>query len=113
MPELHVNGGLEHRLPHNLNVSFPGVDTEILLRTLETVAVSSGAACSSASIDGSYVVKALPGGREHAASSIRIGIGRFTTEQEVRFAAREIVAAAEVARSRPESREVCGALAAA
>lgn len=93
-PELRVNGSLEHRLPHNLNVSLPGVDAETLMETLETVAISSGAACSSASADGSYVLKALPGGREYAESSIRLGLGRFTTEDEILFAAAEITNAA-------------------
>lgn len=102
-PTLRVHGGMEHRLPHNLNVSFPGIDAEALLAELRTVAVSSGSACTSASFDGSYVLKALPGGREHAASSVRIGLGRFTTEDEIRFAAREIAAAAAAVRNRPSA----------
>lgn len=102
-PRLRVNGSLQHRLPHNLNVSLPGVDAETLMAHLETVAISSGAACSSASLDGSYVLKALPGGREHAESSIRLGLGRFTTEEEIRFAASEIITAARSALDQPRA----------
>lgn len=89
-PDLRVNGGLRRRLPHNLNVSFPGVDAQALLAELRGVAVSSGSACTSASFDGSYVLEALPGAAPHAAGSIRCGLGRFTTEDEIRRAAREI-----------------------
>lgn len=107
-PKLRVNGSLQHRLPHNLNVSLPGVDAETLMANLETVAISSGAACSSASVDGSYVLKALPGGREHAESSIRLGLGRFTTEVEIRYAAAEITTAARAVLNQPTGHQATG-----
>lgn len=106
-PTTLVNGSLEHRLPHNLNVSFPGVDAAALLADLKTVAVSSGSACTAASFDGSYVIKALPTRRRHAASSIRMGLGRSTTEEEVRYAAHEILAAADSVEGVPAA-IVCG-----
>ena len=78
-----VNGSLEHRLPGNLNVSFAYVEGEALMMAVKDVAVSSGSACTSASLEPSYVLKAMGVGDELAHSSIRFGLGRFTTEEEV------------------------------
>jgi cysteine desulfurase len=83
IPELQVNGSLEQRVPHNLNVSFPFVEGESLLMGMKGVAVSSGSACTSASLEPSYVLRALGLPDEVAHSSIRFSIGRFTTAQEI------------------------------
>ena len=88
---VRVNGSMEHRLPHNLNMSFAGVDSESLLMALHDVALSTGSACSSATVEPSYVLKALGTGDERAHSSIRIGLGRFNTEEEIEYAAARIV----------------------
>ena len=81
-----VNGGLEHRLPGNLNVSFAYVEGEALMLAVKDVAVSSGSACTSASLEPSYVLRAMGVPDELAHSSIRFGLGRFTTEEEVDYA---------------------------
>ncbi len=80
-----INGHREHRLPGNLNVSFEYVEGEALMMAIKDVAVSSGSACTSASLEPSYVLRALGVGDELAHSSIRFGIGRFTTEEEVDY----------------------------
>jgi cysteine desulfurase len=85
LDELYINGSMEHRLPHNLNVSFAYVEGESLLMGINDVAVSSGSACTSASLEPSYVLKALGAGDDLAHSSIRFGLGRFTTEDEVDY----------------------------
>ncbi|HXH26085.1 MAG TPA: aminotransferase class V-fold PLP-dependent enzyme, partial [Vicinamibacterales bacterium] len=85
LDELYVNGSLEHRLPNNLNVSFAYVEGESLLMGINDVAVSSGSACTSASLEPSYVLKALGAGDDLAHSSIRFGLGRWTTEEEVDY----------------------------
>jgi len=85
LPETYVNGTMEHRLPGNLNISFAFVEGESLLMALKDVAVSSGSACTSASLEPSYVLRALGVGDELAHSSIRFGIGRFNTEEEVDY----------------------------
>jgi len=84
--ETHVNGDLEQRVPHNLNVSFNYVEGESLLMAIKDIAVSSGSACTSASLEPSYVLRALGRSDELAHSSIRFTLGRFTTEEEVDFA---------------------------
>jgi cysteine desulfurase len=89
---VHVNGTLEERLPGNLNLSFDGIEGEALLLALRDVAISSGSACSSASIEPSHVIRALGVGPDRAHASIRFGIGRFNTEEEVRFVADQVVA---------------------
>jgi cysteine desulfurase len=84
--EVYVNGSLEHRVPHNLNVSFNFVEGESLIMAVKDLAVSSGSACTSASLEPSYVLRALGRSDELAHSSIRFTVGRFTTESEIDFA---------------------------
>jgi cysteine desulfurase len=88
---VHVNGSEIHRLPNNLNMSFAYVDSESLLIGMHDVALSSGSACTSATLEPSYVLKALGSPDDLAHSSIRFGLGRFTTEEEVDYVARRIV----------------------
>ena len=85
LEEVFVNGSLEHRLPGNLNVSFAFVEGEAMMMAIKDVAVSSGSACTSASLEPSYVLRALGVGDELAHSSIRFGLGRYTTEEEIDF----------------------------
>src|SRR3979409_389733 len=87
LDELYINGSMEHRLPHNLNISFAYVEGESLLMGINDVAVSSGSACTSASLEPSYVLKALGAGDDLAHSSIRFGLGRWTTKEEVDYVA--------------------------
>ena len=84
--DLVVNGDVENRLPHNLNVSIPYVDGEALLLSLEDVAVSSGSACRSSAPGGSHVMKAIGRDDDLARSTIRFGLGRWTTEEEIDYA---------------------------
>lgn len=84
--EVYLNGDLERRIPHNLNVSFNYVEGESLIMAVKELAVSSGSACTSASLEPSYVLRALGRNDELAHSSIRFTLGRFTTQQEVDFA---------------------------
>jgi len=86
MEEVFVNGDLERRVPHNLNMSFNYVEGESMIMAVKDIAVSSGSACTSASLEPSYVLRALGRSDELAHSSIRFSIGRFTTEEEVDFA---------------------------
>ena len=86
MEEVYVNGNLEHRIPGNLNISFNFVEGESLIMAIKDVAVSSGSACTSASLEPSYVLRALGRSDELAHSSIRFTIGRFTTEEEIDYA---------------------------
>jgi cysteine desulfurase len=84
--EVYINGDMEHRVPHNLNVSFNFVEGESLIMAVKDLAVSSGSACTSASLEPSYVLRALGRSDELAHSSIRFTIGRFTTEKDIDFA---------------------------
>ena len=86
MEEVYINGDLEHRVPNNLNVSFNFVEGESLIMAIKELAVSSGSACTSASLEPSYVLRALGRNDELAHSSIRFTLGRFTTEEEIDFA---------------------------
>jgi cysteine desulfurase len=83
--EVYVNGDMEHRVPHNLNISFNFVEGESLIMAIKDVAVSSGSACTSASLEPSYVLRALGRNDELAHSSIRFTVGRFTTEEEIDY----------------------------
>lgn len=91
LPGVVVNGHTEQRYPGNLNLSFPGLDGELLIANLRDLAVSSGAACASATTGPSYVLEAIGVPEALAAASIRFGIGRFTTEAEVDFAAERVI----------------------
>ncbi|MCP9758418.1 IscS subfamily cysteine desulfurase [Aquitalea sp. S1-19] len=86
MEEVYINGDVEQRVPHNLNVSFNFVEGESLIMAIKDLAVSSGSACTSASLEPSYVLRALGRNDEMAHSSIRFTIGRFTTEEEIDYA---------------------------
>ena len=88
---VHVNGSMEHRLPGNLNMSFVYVEGESLLMGINDIAVSSGSACTSATLEPSYVLKALGLGDDVAHSSIRFGLGRFNTQAEVDYVAAKVI----------------------
>ena len=91
LDEVYINGSLEHRLPNNLNVSFAYVEGESLLMGINDIAVSSGSACTSATLEPSYVLKALGVGEDLAHTSIRFGLGRFNTDEEVDYVADRVV----------------------
>ncbi len=91
LDEVHLNGSREHRLPGNLNLSFAFVEGEAMMMAIKDVAVSSGSACTSASLEPSYVLRALGVGDELAHSSIRFGLGRYTTEEEVDYVAELVI----------------------
>lgn len=91
LDEVYINGTMESRLPHNLNISFAYVEGESLLMGINDVAVSSGSACTSATLEPSYVLKALGAGDDLAHSSIRFGLGRFNTEAEVDYVGSKVV----------------------
>ena len=91
LDEVYINGTTEHRLPHNLNISFAYVEGESLLMGINDIAVSSGSACTSATLEPSYVLKALGAGDDLAHSSIRFGIGRFNTEEEIDYVGNKVI----------------------
>jgi cysteine desulfurase len=91
LDELYINGSMIHRLPHNLNISFAFVEGESLLMGINDVAVSSGSACTSATLEPSYVLKALGVGEDLAHTSIRFGLGRFNTQEEVDYVINRLV----------------------
>jgi cysteine desulfurase len=95
LPEVYLNGDFEHRLPGNLNISFAYVEGEGLMMGIKDLSVSSGSACTSASLEPSYVLRALGVTEDLAHTSLRIGFGRFTTESEVDYAADRIVEAVQ------------------
>ncbi|HXX01509.1 MAG TPA: IscS subfamily cysteine desulfurase [Candidatus Acidoferrales bacterium] len=95
LDESYINGSMEHRLPGNLNISFAYVEGESLLMGINDVAVSSGSACTSATLEPSYVLKALGTGDDLAHSSIRFGLGRFNTEAEVDYVADRVIETVE------------------
>ncbi|MGH9505907.1 MAG: cysteine desulfurase family protein [Terriglobales bacterium] len=95
---VRINGSLAHRLPQNLNISFDGVDGERLMMELADLAVSAGSACSSAGGGPSYVLLAMGVPRDLAQSALRFGLGRFTTEEEVDFAAARVITAVRALR---------------
>jgi cysteine desulfurase len=91
LDEVYINGSMEHRLPHSLNMSFAYVEGESLLMGINDIAVSSGSACTSATLEPSYVLKALGVGDDVAHSSIRFGIGRFNTQEEIDYTADKLI----------------------
>jgi cysteine desulfurase len=93
--ELTVNGTMDSRLPGNLNVSLAGVKADTLLTNVPEVAFSTGSACTSASVEPSHVLRAIGLSTEASLSSVRFGVGRFTTEEEIDWAAGRVVAAAK------------------
>ena len=95
LDEVYINGSMDHRLPGNLNISFAYVEGESLLMGINDIAVSSGSACTSATLEPSYVLKALGTGDDLAHSSIRFGIGRFNTEPEVDYVADRVIETVE------------------
>jgi cysteine desulfurase len=90
---LRINGAMEHRLPGNLNVSFPGIDAEALLMSLPDLALSTGSACSSAAVEPSHVLRAIGVPPDLAHGSVRFGLGRFNTEEEIDYAASRVLEA--------------------
>jgi len=90
MEEVYFNGDPDHRVPGNINVSFNFVEGESLIMALKDLAVSSGSACTSASLEPSYVLRALGMNDELAHSSLRFSIGRFTTEEDIEFATQKV-----------------------
>ena len=91
IPEIYLNGNWEHRSPQNLNVSFAFIEGESLMMALKDIACSSGSACTSASLEPSYVLRALGRDDELAHSSIRFTLGRFTTEEEIDYVVKSLV----------------------
>ncbi|MBF0335152.1 MAG: IscS subfamily cysteine desulfurase, partial [Alphaproteobacteria bacterium] len=93
LPEVYLNGDLDRRIPGNLNLSFAFVEGEGLMMGVKDLSVSSGSACTSASLEPSYVLRALGVQDEMAHTSLRLGIGRFTTDEEIDYAIDHIVEA--------------------
>jgi cysteine desulfurase len=91
LDECYINGTMEHRLPNNLNISFAYVEGESLLMGINDIAVSSGSACTSATLEPSYVLKALGAGDDIAHSSIRFGLGRFNTQADIDYASAKVI----------------------
>jgi len=104
VPGLQVNGDLEHRLPGSLNVSVPGTMASELIAACQSIAISTGSACTSASVEPSYVLRALGLGDDRANASIRLGLGRFTTAADIDYAADAIAAAVERVRRGQETK---------
>ena len=103
LDEIYLNGSLENRLPGNLNLSFRYIKSETLMMNMREIAVSSGAACSSATLKPSHVLKAIGLSDELSKSSIRFGLGRFNTEEEINYTIDKIIAAVKYLRkSSPE-----------
>ena len=91
LPEVYINGDIDQRIPGNLNLSFAYVEGESLMMGIKNLCVSSGSACTSASLEPSYVLRALGVTEDLAHTSLRLGLGRFTTEEDVNKATDEIV----------------------
>jgi len=99
VPDIYLNGDKQHRIYGNLNLSFAYIEGESMIMAIKDLAVSSGSACTSASLEPSYVLKALGVDEELAHTSIRFGIGKFTTEEEIDFAIKTILNSIEKLRS--------------
>lgn len=99
VPDVYLNGDHEKRIPGNLNISFAYIEGESMIMAIKDLAVSSGSACTSASLEPSYVLRAIGVGEELAHTSIRFGIGRFTTEEEIDFAIKTVTGAIDKLRS--------------
>jgi cysteine desulfurase len=91
LEEVYLNGHPIDRLPHNLNLSFAYVEGESILMGLKEIALSSGSACTSATLEPSYVLRALGVGSDLAHSSVRFGLGRFTTDEEIEYVGNRVV----------------------
>ena len=104
MANLVVNGDAERRIAGNLNIAIPGIDAETLIANIEDLAVSTGSACTSTSVEPSYVLQALGLGDDLARASLRIGLGRFTQAAEIDYATQAIADAVE--RLRREAPEI-------
>ena len=100
LEEISLNGHPERRLPGNLNLSFEGIEADALISELKEVAISTGSACSSAKPESSHVLRALGCDERRARSSIRVGLGRFTTAEEIEVAADALIAAVAAQRAR-------------
>ena len=86
IPQVHINGNIHHRLPGNLNMNFPGTNNEAIIAAVPEIAISSGAACTSSTMEASHVLLALGLSKEEASSSLRFGIGRFNTKKDIELA---------------------------
>jgi len=91
LEDVRINGSMEHRLPNNLNVSFPGIDLATLMAAVNEIALSSGSACSSGKPEPSYVLQALGVSEEVANTPLRFGLGRYTTEEEIDYCLGRVV----------------------
>ena len=90
IPKASVNGSMEKRLPGNLNMSFPGANNEAIISGVPEIAISSGAACTSSTMEASHVLLALGLSKNEAYSALRFGIGRFNTKEDIEIAANSI-----------------------
>jgi cysteine desulfurase len=109
IPGLQINGDTGHRLPGNLNMSFPGLTAPELIEACPSIAISTGSACTSATVEPSYVLRALGVSDDLANGSIRLGLGRFTTAAEVDFAADVLADAASRLHNKHKVTEAAGA----
>ncbi|HEY5617454.1 MAG TPA: IscS subfamily cysteine desulfurase [Vicinamibacterales bacterium] len=107
LEDIHVNGTMAHRLPNNLNVSFAHLEGESLLMAIDDIALASGAACTSASREASYVLKALGIDDDLARASLRFGLGRWTTEAEIDYVAKKVTDIVRRLREMSPSRMAC------
>lgn len=99
LPDVLVNGSMEYRLPNNLNLSFPGADADAIMMAMKDVAVSSGSACTSAKQEPSHVLRGIGLSEEAVHSSLRFGLGRFTTQEEIDYAAAAVIRAVRALRA--------------
>jgi len=95
-PDVILNGSIDQRLAHNLNLCFPGLEAESLIMKMKDIACSTGSACSSANLEPSHVIKALGYGNELSHSAIRFSLGRFNTEEEIEIAIAEVISTVSI-----------------